>query len=80
MVSMTIWIFSGPFMNLFRAFLSLMVAANLYVIISSGVIQLNSHFLLMSTSFIVFLSDIKELGSNVEYISRGYECLLEQFQ
>ena len=42
--------FSGPLINLSHAFVSFIMAANLYVIISSCVILLNSHFLPISRS------------------------------
>ena len=45
-------------MKLSRAFLSLIVAANLYVIISSGVILLISHFLSKSTSLFQYSSNV----------------------
>ena len=50
MVPRTVGNSSGPLINLSRAFLTLIVAATLYLMISSGVIWLNSHFLSFSTS------------------------------
>ena len=58
MVSRTGRSSNRPLMNLSRAFLPLIVFANLYVIISSGVIRLNLHFLSMSTSLFQFSSSV----------------------
>ena len=58
MVSNTNCIFRGPFMNLSRARLSLIVAANLYVMISSAVMFPKSHFLSMSTSLFQYSSKV----------------------
>ena len=58
MVSSTNCIFSGLFIKLSRARLSLMVAANLYVIISCAVILFKSHFLSMSTNLFQYSSNV----------------------
>ena len=83
----TVRSFNGLFMKLSQAFLSFIVAANWYVIISSAVILLNSHFLPISTSLFhysssirCFLFNFEELGATVEYVFSRYKRFLEEFQ
>ena len=73
MVSRTVRSSSDPLMNLSRAFLSLIAAANLYVKISSGIFWLNSHFLLISSNLFQYSSSV---SSSSGFTLKNYCALL----
>ena len=84
MVSSTNCIFSGPFINLSPARLSLIVAANLYndffrceIVKIEFSFNVHQSFPVFIQRFIVILFHVEELGPTVEYISHSTKSFLE---